>query len=425
MDVRRLVGTTAALALLASGCAPAPSGIVVSGTVDDTLKTVTVPSLTVPAVNLDAGFTDLTGAYNPATGTTAPKTSSVGTTYDIGATVRIASVKVAQGDTVKAGQVVATVDTHALDAALASAKADAEASAANVGLISDAIDTTYDKEADVKDARQKVHDAIDKIHDGQAKLLKARKTIQQALPKLKAALAQVEQMIATYPPVPPPNYPTLEDLQASAKKLTAQIAQLTAGLKKINATLPQLAAGLKKAKAGLKKLDDAEAKITDARGTLRDQKKLLEILADTAPIQVDVVHAQVSLATLRSPVDGVVVSVAAAGDQLAPDATVVSIRETGPSTVTGWLSPAQLDQVCQGDSASVAGDWTTTTTPAALTRIGTAAQYPPSTIATDEIHLTRAIEVQFTATRQLPAGVPVEVTIQGCRPAADTNETNR
>jgi multidrug resistance efflux pump len=424
MGARRLGVTTLALAVLA-GCASAPSGIVVSGTVDDTLKTVTAPSLTVPAVSLDAGFTDLTGTYNPVTGTTAPKTSSVGTTYGIGTTVRIASVKVAQGDTVQAGQVVATVDTHALNAALASAKADAEASAASVGLLSDAIDTTYDKEADVKDARQKVHDAIDKIHDGQAKLLKARKTIQQALPKLKAALAQVEQMIATYPPVPPPNYPTLQDLQANAKKLTAQIAQLTAGLKKINATVPQLAAGLKKAKAGLKKLDDAQAKITDARGTLNDLKELAELKAEAMKVPIDVVQAQVSLATLRSPVDGVVVSVAAAGDQLAPDATVASIRETGPSKVTAWLSPAQLDQVCAGDAASIAGDWATATVPATLTRIGTSAQYPPSTIATDEVHLTRAVEVELTATEQLPAGVPVEVTIQGCRQAADTNQTNR
>ena len=43
-----------------------------------------------------------------------------------------------------------------------------------MGLLGDAIDTTYDKEADVRDAKAKVLDAIDKIHDGKKKLLKAR-----------------------------------------------------------------------------------------------------------------------------------------------------------------------------------------------------------------------------------------------------------
>ena len=46
----------------------------------------------------------------------------------------------------------------------------------------------------------------------------------------------------------------------------------------------------------------------------------------------------------------------------------------------------------------------------------------PTSVPTEEVHLTRAVEVEFTATAQLPAGVPVEITINGCRFAADHEE---
>ena len=62
---------------------------------------------------------------------------------------------------------------------------------------------------------------------------------------------------------------------------------------------------------------------------------------------------------------------------------------------------------------------------ARLTRIGTRADYPPTSVATEEIHLTRAVEVQLTATDQLPAGMPVELTIKSCRPAVATTDTDR
>jgi multidrug resistance efflux pump len=419
----RHLAVAATLALLA-GCATT-SGLVVAGTVDDSLSTVVMPALTVPAVNLDAGFPDSTGEYDPVTGRTGERMSSTGAAYGVGTMVRVAGVAVDEGDTVHVGQTIATVDTAPLKAQLTVTKADAAEAAANVDVLASGIAETYDKQADVKDARRKVEKAIDKLHDAKAKLLTAKKTITQALPKLKAALAQVRAMIANYPPVPPPGYPTLEELRAQERKLAGQAAQLTAGLKKINATLPKLAKGLTKAKKGLKKLDDAAAEITDARGTLRDVKELAELRAEAMKVPIDVVRAQLSLATLTAPVDGVVVRIAAVGDELAPGATVAEIRDSGPRTVTAWLSPAQLDQVCAGDPASVAGDWTSAVVPATLTRIGTRADYPPTSVPTDEVHLTRAVAVEFTATGELPAGVPVEVTIQGCREAAEPNQPNR
>lgn len=419
MSARTAAAIATALFLLA-GCASAPAGITVSGTVDDTLTAITVPSLTVPAVNLDAGFSDATGAYNPASGRTATKTSSLGSTYSVGTTARLAEVNVREGDPVKAGDVVATIDPAPLRAQLAAAKADAAVAAVQPDLLGDAIDTTWDKQADIADARAKVVDAISTLTSTKATLLKTRRTINKNLPKAKAGLAQINAAIAQLPP----GVPVPDQLLAQQKALTAAIKKMTAGLKQINAALPKLNQGLKQARSGLKKLDDAKAKITDARGTLEGLQEVAAIQADASRVPVEIAKTQLGLTDLVAPVDGVVVSAASPGESLAPGATVVSIRESVPSTVTAWLSPAQLGQVCTGDAASVAGDWTTATVPATLTRIGTTSQYPPTSVATDEVHLTRAVEVQFTTTGQLPAGVPVEVTISGCRPAANSDETN-
>jgi hypothetical protein len=95
--------------------------------------------------------------------------------------------------------------------------------------------------------------------------------------------------------------------------------------------------------------------------------------------------------------------------------------------VTAWLSPTQAEQVCLGDDAQLTGDWMPqgTAISAKLTRFAEAYTYPPTNVATDEIHLTTALEAEFTAAdAQLPAGVPVDITIVGCRAGADELQPN-
>jgi len=420
--------TAGTLAVALAGCTAAPSALVVSGTVEDRLETIAVPTVSVPAVNLDAGFTTLTGATNPVTGRTSANLSTVGATYGFGTFVRLAKVSVTVGDTVTAGQIVGRVDTSILVAQIAAAQADAAVAAAQVDLLGDAIDTTYDKQADIKDAKAKVLDAINKIHDGKKKLLKARSSARKIRTGLVAKLHAAEELLANYPPVVPPgtNLPPKESLPGIIAGLKAGIKKLDAGVRKINSLLHTLAKGLRKATSGLHKLEDATAKITDARGTLRDLKELASLQADALKVSVDLARLQVTLAELTSPVNGVVVAAALAGSELAAGATAVSIRASRPSTVTAWLAPAQLARVCAGDAASIVGDWMSGDgVPATLTRIGTRSDYPPTSVATEEVHLTRTVEVEFTASEQLPAGVPVELHINSCHPAAGNSDTDR
>ncbi len=152
----------------------------------------------------------------------------------------------------------------------------------------------------------------------------------------------------------------------------------------------------------------------------------MELQATALKVPIDQARVQLALTRLTAPVDGVVVSVAREGLQLAPGATVVTIRRDEPSTVTAWLSPSQIAQVCTGDTARIAGDWMAGDGgPATLTSMSDSSEYPPTSVAPAEVHLTRAVEVEFTATAQLPAGVPVEISIQGCHMGAVNTDPNR
>jgi len=411
------VATIATLAV--SGCG-APTELRVAGNVDTDIDVVAMPSLAMPAVNLDAGFASASGPVDPVTGRQSQPISSTAARFSLGSTSTMDEVRVAVGDHVTAGQPLGSVDSAALSAQLRAAKTDASVASAEVGVLESAIDQTYDKQHDLADARRKVTDAIDQLEATRATLRKTRPGLRDKLNQVEAGLAAVDKAIASLPP----GAPVPPELAAQRTQLSSARSQLKAGLKKIDAALPTLATGLKKARRGLTTLDDATAKLTDGRATLRDLLELAKIGADTMQVPVTMASAQLGLADLVAPRPGVVVSVAQPGEQLAAGASAVAIRPDGPRTVSVWLSPAQLATVCLGDAADVHADWLAdgTTITASLTRIGPRADFPPSTSSTDEIHLTRAVQVEFTTNQQLPAGSPVDLSIHSCHPAASATD---
>ncbi|MDR1768964.1 MAG: HlyD family secretion protein [Propionibacteriaceae bacterium] len=401
--MNRRLTAVAALAVgagLLAGCGQGPSGVTVTGTVVDKTVAAAVPSLPAAAASSAAGALGL-GSY---------------------ALVETVSARV--GDTVTAGQVVATLDGSTLEAAVASAKADQQAAKAQVDVLAAGIEATYDKAKDVADAKAKLNKAIKTLTKTRAKLVKAQKAAKQARPKLAKQLKQAQALLAKYPPVPVPGVPAKATVKAGIAKLKAAIKKLDTGLKTIKKALPKLDKGLKKARKALKKLNDAAAKVVDARASLRDAKQVAEIAAGASGLPVDVAKAQLALTDVTAPASGVVVAAAQAGDRLAAGASVVTIRADQPAKVTAWLSPAQAAQVCLGDSARISGDWMAPgeSVDASLTRIADGYAYPPTDATTAEIHLTTALEVEFTASGQLPAGVPVDVSVNGCRAGASRTE---
>lgn len=411
-----LLGITTALVL--TGCTSSTSTVTAVGTVTDQAETVQVPALTPPAVNLDAGF--------PAPDPTASDpgvqlgSSATGTTFGLGNTWEIATVLVAVGDSVQIGQPVAKLDETELRLQVSATKADADAAAAQVDVLTAAIGDTYSKAADVATNRDKVRDAIAKLTATQADLKKKKAQLKATRAELTTQLDQVEAALKN-PMLPPQQKAQLTAAQA---QLLKGIATIDAALAQITQAGPQLTEGLAKARSGLAQLDTAAATITDARTQLTGLRDLARIAADTARLSVDVAKVQRDQAVLTAPITGVVVSIAHRGDRLAPNATVAEIRPVDGSKVTTWLPPQDAAAVCVGDTATITGDWMAPdqSVPARLDWIAATADYPPTSTTTGDVHLLRAVEVQLSSDAELPAGVGVEITINGCPAGSNQNK---
>ena len=433
---RGAVAGVAVFALPLSACA-AESGLRVQATVADDVAAIAVPVLIAPAVNLDAGF----GAALGTSG--APY---IAASLGLGSFSQVAEIAVAEGDRVRAGQPIARMDDRLLRAGLAAAESDAQAAAAQVDALAAAIGKTEDASQEIADSQAEVTDLLAELKDKRAEVKKAIKQLTKTRDDLKAkrsdARAKRAELVAARKQLQdalaalPDGAPNRPELEARLAALNEGIGQLDQALTKLDTGLAQLNKGLKQAKQGLTKLDDGIRKATDglsdlaeaaeevrdARAQLVRLHRLAEVAVETTAVGVELAQAQLDQATVTALHDGTVLTTAAAGDVLAPGATLVTIRRDGPSRLTTWLSPAQAATVCPGDVATVQADWGEDT-PAELTRIASAAEFPPTSQATDEIHLTRAFAIELTATAALPAGTPVTVVLQPCTAEGEPHGT--
>ena len=450
------------------GCAES-NRILASGNVEDDLVVVQAPQIEVPEPDLNAGFADEAGVSGLATtsGQTAAASPLHSTATPMGSWNRVATVGVREGDQVRAGQVLVRFDSEGLRASLSLAHADAKVAASQVPVLDSAIDKTYDKEHSVKSALKKINNAIRQLKITRGNLSGQLSQARRELPQLEARRAQVQrqqqqlhdklrlvnQQLAELQTVlhgclrsgrrQPPRRPLrrrrtvhsssspsrscnkrtqlqggLKQLTGAEAELTTGLARLRAGITKLERAIRQIDAGLANARTQRAKLHKARTKIIDARAELRRTRKLAVVAADAATVGVHVAENQKLLATVTAPASGVVVHAPTIGNVLAPGATVATIRKGDATSLTTWLSAAQLAQVCTGSQASVHADWMMgEPLDAMITLIGDQADYPPTAFATDEVHLTRAVPVRLTLTRSsgqpqaLPPGAPVDIEI--------------
>ncbi len=448
------------------GCATTDR-VLVSGNVDDDLVTVQAPQLEITAPNLDAGFADSAGT--PGQQTTNDQNFATNTVTARDSWNRVAKVEVREGDQIQAGQVLVRFDSEPLRASLSAARADAKVASTQVPVLDSAIDKTYDKERDIKSALRKINKAIRQLKRTRTTLSGQLSQARRQLPQLEAQRAQMKSQtaqlsgrlrqvdqqlaelraaLAQLPPQPPRTAsptaapaPTNREqllakiaqlrqartrLQNGLEQLTGAEAQLTTALTRLRSGIPRLENaireiddGLAKARTQRTKLHKARTKIIDARSELRRTRKLAVVAAQAASVGIDIAENQKLLATVTAPTSGVVVQAATVGQVVAAGAAVATIREGAANSITTWLSPAQLTKVCLGAGATVRADWMSTLEQleAEITLIGDRADYPPTSFATDEVHLTRAVPVRLTLTRSsgqpqpLPPGAPVDIEI--------------
>lgn len=369
-----------------------------SGTIQDDVFEIQIPALPTPAVDVNAW--EQSARTQQAAGAGRPTGALALST---GPRSRVASAPVEEGDRVEVGQTVAILDDALLRAAVQQARTAAKRSRSDVAVIEQRLDDVASGKTTIAEKRADVASTISDLNRTRSDLVAKRA-------EARAALAQLERI-----PLPPPGSvpPTLPPGTPDPNAVRSNITQLRAGIAQMDAAIARIDSGLAQARGGLGQIDSSRQELNDAQAQLTDLSKLAEIGADASAVAVDLAEAQLEMATLRSPVNGVVVSVTRVGSVLAAGAPAVSIRADRPRRIRIWLPPDRIGSVAVGDAAQVRLDSLEATYEGRVSRIGVFAGFPPTSLATSEIHLTRATDAEITldTTEQLPPGVPADVVI--------------
>jgi multidrug resistance efflux pump len=296
----------------------------------------------------------------------------------------IASVEVSEGAHVTTGQIVARFDDRALVLQADVARAGARLAKANIGVADANLDTLASNAATLADARKKLDAALATLRASRADVARN--------------LAAAEDAVAHMPPVLPPGVPDPRVLVA-----------------KLKAALAQIDAGLAKAIAARAKLNAGSAKLSTARSQFRGLRRVLVLAADAAGVGIEVADARRALAVLRAPCAGVVAQVVEAGTVAFAGQPVARITPDGPVVLDTYLDAGEFSLVHLGAEATAGSDSSGTRVyTGRVTAMAPSFGYPPTSLATPLVHMTRAIKVSVTLddpAAPLPPGTPADLTI--------------
>jgi len=374
----------AALSLLAGCSNEQATTLDLTGRVVSETIALPAPILTVPAPDLEAGF-ETTGAVaadakdNAASaGTTRPNSSA--TTW-----IRVASVNTGLGQTVKEGEVIATVETATLDAALAAAKADEQLAQATVKLIDDKSGTLTTTASEVASKTAELSKTITDL------------TLQRADLQVKLSAAEAAAASITTTTTIPPGQ---TDPRVQVKLLEAAIAKIDAALEK--------------AQQGLIDLATAQTDLATAQSAIQYTRDAAAAVAEGYAVATSIAQTQLERAQVVAPLDAVVVAIANPGEVLAGGAPIVVLRPSKASTIETFVTDEGRQALTVGVQVGALID----SQPARgytgrVSAIGNEYGYVPTWFSTKVIHLTRGfrVEIELDQGQTLPAGTPVDVSI--------------
>lgn len=396
MKLRALFALMCCLPVLAA-CSARTEPAIYSGRVTDDTVTVAAPALPVPS----------SSGYKKSAASGHSTVSTVPALVGLGKAMRIEAVNVGVGALVEAGQQVAALDDDALVAQVEVARAAKQTARAQLEVLGVRLDDVDDARSTITENRDTVRDAITKLEDTKSELVAKLAEARSQREQIAAALAQLPSSV---PPTLPPGVvlPDRDQLAAALDKLDTGIAELTEALGKVEA-------GLAEARSGLTRLDDASAQTADARAALTGVQRTARAALDGRDAAIEIASAQLDLAVLHTPVDGIVVATVQRGEAVATGAPVVVIRPSAPSAIDLWVTPQTAAALSVGQDARVRIDSRPGESfSARVSTIGMRALFPPTWSATTEVHLTRAIPVRVTLTDDtvwLPPGTPADVEI--------------
>lgn len=284
----------------------------------------------------------------------------------------LASLSVAVGDTVNAGQELGALDTTSLQAAVDKASADVDSAESNLSDAEDAVEEESSAEPSDDSAG-----LVQEVKDAQTASSAALKAASDAVTAQTTACADPASAACA---------------SAGSATLTAQQAvqkaqdTLQAKLDALSAAVQQSSSGPSQDSASASSVAEAQAAVDEAK--------------------VKLVEAEQALtgATLKSPITGTVASVTGVvGDQVSASTAVVVVVGEGAAEVSATVAVEQLSKLSVGQEATVTPVGTSEKVTGSVTRVSTlpdpnaeSVAYPV-TITVDEPPATMAAGSSATA----------------------------
>jgi HlyD family secretion protein len=143
---------------------------------------------------------------------------------------------------------------------------------------------------------------------------------------------------------------------------------------------------------------------------------------DQAQANLKLIDAQIALMTVRSPLDGVVLTRSIQpGEVLQPGMTALTIGRLDDLKVTVYIPENQYGQIKVGDAAELRVDsYPGQVFKASVTRIADQAEYTPQNVQTTQERQTTVYAVQLSVANpdgRLKPGMPADVTFPGAAPS--------
>jgi HlyD family secretion protein len=177
-----------------------------------------------------------------------------------------------------------------------------------------------------------------------------------------------------------------------------------------------LALQVDQAKAGV---SAAKANLTNVRhtsGHTSADVKSAQAQLDQAKIALEMAQTQLGYASITSPIDGVVSSIAAkAGENAAPGSTLAIVSDPAKLTVTIFVAETDIGKVKVGQTGTLTTDSSTKTYHAGVVFIATQAEFTPASIETKDQRTKLVYQVKLRITdadSSLKPGMPADVVLQ-------------
>jgi HlyD family secretion protein len=166
-------------------------------------------------------------------------------------------------------------------------------------------------------------------------------------------------------------------------------------------------------------VDAAKANLTNVKnksGHTKADVRSAQATLDQAKLALDMAKTQLGYATITSPIDGVVSSIAAkAGENAAPGSTLAIVSNPASLTVTVFIAETDIGKVKLGQTGTLTTDSSSKTCHVAVVFIGTQAEFTPASIETKDQRTKLVYQVKLRITdadSSLKPGMPADAVLK-------------